>query len=71
MSAPEGSGLHIALNDLPPEKAVERMMPKESPLARRQLAKLRVYPGADHPHAAQNPQTVNFKSMNRKNSRGA
>ena len=51
------------------EKAVERMMPKESPLSRRQLAKLRVYPGGEHPHAAQNPQTVNFKSMNRKNSR--
>jgi large subunit ribosomal protein L13 len=51
------------------EKAVERMMPKESPLARKQLAKLRVYVGAEHPHAAQNPQTIDFKSMNRKNSR--
>jgi large subunit ribosomal protein L13 len=51
------------------EKAVERMMPKESPLARRQLAKLRVYPGAEHPHAAQQPETVDFKSLNRKNSR--
>ena len=51
------------------EKAVERMMPKESPLARHQLAKLRVYGGAEHPHAAQNPTTVDFKSMNRKNSR--
>jgi len=51
------------------EKAVERMMPKESPLARHQLAKLRVYAGAEHPHAAQNPQTIDFKSFNRKNSR--
>ena len=51
------------------EKAVERMMPKESPLARKQLAKLRVYGGAEHPHAAQNPVTVDFKSRNRKNSR--
>ena len=51
------------------EKAVERMMPKESPLAARQLAKLRVYAGADHPHAAQNPKTIDFKSKNRKNSR--
>ncbi len=51
------------------EKAVERMMPKESPLARKQLAKLRVYAGAEHPHAAQNPETIDFKSMNRKNSR--
>jgi large subunit ribosomal protein L13 len=51
------------------EKAVERMMPKESPLARHQLAKLRVYGGPDHPHAAQNPVTVDFASFNRKNSR--
>ncbi len=51
------------------EKAVERMMPKESPLARKQLAKLRVYKGAEHPHAAQNPVTIDFKSKNRKNSR--
>lgn len=51
------------------EKAVERMMPKESPLARKQLSKLRVYAGGEHPHAAQNPVTVNFKAMNRKNSR--
>ena len=51
------------------EKAVERMMPKESPLAQRQLAKLRVYAGTDHPHTAQNPKTIDFKSKNRKNSR--
>ena len=51
------------------EKAVERMMPKESPLAARQLAKLRVYAGAEHPHVAQNPTTIDFKSKNRKNSR--
>ncbi|MBS0384775.1 MAG: 50S ribosomal protein L13 [Proteobacteria bacterium] len=51
------------------EKAVERMMPKESPLAKRQLAKLRVYAGTEHPHAAQNPKTIDFKAKNRKNSR--
>ena len=51
------------------EKAVERMMPKESPLASKQLAKLRVYAGSEHPHAAQNPVTIDFKSKNRKNSR--
>jgi large subunit ribosomal protein L13 len=51
------------------EKAIERMMPKESPLARKQLGKLRVYAGAEHPHAAQNPKTIDFKSQNRKNSR--
>lgn len=53
------------------EKAVERMLPKESPLARKQLGKLRVYAGAEHPHEAQKPELVDFKSMNRKNSRNA
>ena len=53
------------------EKAVERMMPKESPLARKQLGKLRVYAGPDHPHTAQSPETIDFKSRNRKNSRTA
>jgi large subunit ribosomal protein L13 len=49
------------------ELAVKRMMPGESPLARDQFAKLRVYGGADHPHAAQNPEKLDFKSMNSKN----
>ncbi len=49
------------------ELAVKRMMPGESPLARKQFAKLRVYAGADHPHAAQNPEVVDFKSKNSKN----
>ena len=51
------------------EKAVERMLPKESPLARKQFSKLRVYAGAEHPHEAQQPEVVDFKSMNSKNSR--
>jgi len=49
------------------ELAVKRMMPGESPLARKQFAKLRVYAGKDHPHAAQNPEVVDFKSKNSKN----
>jgi large subunit ribosomal protein L13 len=52
------------------EKAVQRMLPKESPLARRQLAKLRVYAGNAHPHEAQGPTPVDFVSLNPKN-RGA
>ncbi len=51
------------------EKAVERMLPKESPLARAQLGHLRVYRSAEHPHEAQNPETIDFKSFNAKNSR--
>jgi large subunit ribosomal protein L13 len=49
------------------ELAVKRMMPGESPLSRKQFAKLRVYGGAEHPHAAQNPEVVDFKKMNSKN----
>lgn len=49
------------------ELAVKRMMPKESPLARKQFGKLHVYGGAEHPHEAQKPDTVDFKAMNRKN----
>jgi len=51
--------------------AVKRMLPKESPLARRQLSKLRVYAGNEHPHEAQQPETVDFVSMNTKNSKAA
>ena len=42
-----------------PEKAVEKavrgMLPKNS-IGRQQLSKLKVYAGAEHPHAAQQPQ---------------
>ncbi|MCP5433455.1 MAG: 50S ribosomal protein L13 [Alphaproteobacteria bacterium] len=51
------------------EKAVERMLPKESPLARRQLAKLRVYKGPEHPHAAQAPEKLDIAALNPKNAR--
>lgn len=50
-------------------KAVERMLPKESPLARRQLAKLRVYKGAAHPHEAQQPAKLDVGALNTKNKR--
>jgi large subunit ribosomal protein L13 len=49
------------------EKAVERMLPR-GPLGRRQLANLRVYPGPDHPHAAQQPQAVDIGALNPKNT---
>jgi len=51
------------------EKAVERMMPKESPLARQQLTKLRVYAGSNHEQEAQKPEVYNFAAMNPKNKR--
>jgi len=49
------------------EKAVERMLPR-GPLGRRQLSNLRVYPGAEHPHEAQQPVKVDIASMNPKNT---
>ena len=51
------------------EKAVERMLPKESPLARKQMTHLRLFAGAAHEHEAQQPQTIDFKSMSAKNAR--
>ena len=51
------------------EKAVERMIPKDSPLGRRQMGHLFVYAGAEHPHAAQSPKTVDFAAMHVKNAR--
>ena len=53
------------------EKAVERMLPKESPLARRQMTHLRIYNSAEHPHEAQAPEVIDFKSLNTKNVRSA
>ncbi len=52
-------------------RAVERMMKKDSPLARRQMRNLKVYAGTSHPHAAQNPVTVDVAAMNPKNKRSA
>jgi len=52
------------------EKAVERMLP-HGPLGRRQFGNLRVYPGPEHPHAAQNPEKIDIAAMNRKNKRSA
>ncbi|WBQ08964.1 50S ribosomal protein L13 [Hyphomonadaceae bacterium ML37] len=51
------------------EQAVKRMLPKESPLARAQFSKLRVYAGGEHPHQAQTPEVLDFKSLNAKNAR--
>ena len=52
------------------EKAVERMLPR-GPLGRQQFGNLRVYKGAEHPHAAQSPVKLDVASLNRKNARSA
>jgi large subunit ribosomal protein L13 len=41
-------------------KAVKGMLPRNR-LARKQLTKLKVYAGPDHPHAAQKPQPMEVK----------
>ena len=51
-------------------KAVERMIPR-TPLGRQQVANLRVYAGAEHPHVAQDPQVLDIGAMNEKNRRRA
>lgn len=49
-------------------KAVERMMPKDSPLSRRQMKHLHIYAGAEHKHEAQQPETIDVAAMNPKNT---
>ena len=44
------------------EKAVRGMLPKNS-LGAQQLTKLKVYAGAEHPHAAQLPQPFEIKQI--------
>ena len=39
--------------------AVKRMLPKNS-LGRRQLKKLKIYTGPDHPHQAQRPEKIDI-----------
>jgi len=41
------------------KKAVKGMLPKNK-LARHMLKKLKIYTGADHPHAAQQPKNLNI-----------
>jgi len=44
------------------EKAIRGMLPKNS-LAAQQLGKLKVYAGAEHPHAAQQPKTFEITQV--------
>ncbi len=46
--------------------AVKRMLPG-GPLAKKQLTKLKVYSGSDHPHSAQNPEVIEIGKLNSKN----
>jgi large subunit ribosomal protein L13 len=44
------------------EKAIRGMLPKNT-LGRAQIAKLKVYVGADHPHQAQQPRPYSFDQI--------
>jgi large subunit ribosomal protein L13 len=44
------------------EKAVRGMLPKNS-IGRAQLSKLKIYVGAEHPHAAQQPKTYTLSQV--------
>ena len=46
--------------------AVKRMLPGGA-LAKKQLSKLKIYPGASHPHEAQNPEIIDVSKLNNKN----
>ncbi len=46
------------------------MMPG-GPLTRKQMTHLKVYAGAEHPHEAQQPEVLDLKSKNPKNTRSA
>ena len=46
--------------------AVKRMLPG-GPLAKKQLSKLKIYTGTDHPHTAQNPTLLSLSALNKKN----
>tara|TARA_B100000401_G_scaffold418000_1_gene341488 strand:- start:60 stop:521 length:462 start_codon:yes stop_codon:yes gene_type:complete len=46
--------------------AVKRMLPG-GPLAKKQMTKLKIYKGLEHPHKNQNPKLIDFKNLNKKN----
>ncbi|MDV7144925.1 50S ribosomal protein L13 [Tropicimonas sp. TH_r6] len=49
-------------------QAVKRMLPGNR-LSRQQMTNLRVYAGTEHPHEAQQPEVLDVKAMNKKNTR--
>ena len=46
--------------------AVKRMLPS-GPLGKKQLTKLKIYSGSDHPHVSQNPKIIEVSKLNSKN----
>ena len=46
--------------------AVKRMLPN-GPLAKKQLTKLKIYKGSEHPHSVQKPTIIELSKLNSKN----
>ena len=46
--------------------AVKRMLPG-GPLAKKQLTKLKIYNGENHPHDVQKPKIIDFEKLNKMN----
>ena len=46
--------------------AVKRMLPG-GPLAKKQLTKLKIYKGNNHPHDIQKPKLIEFEKLNKRN----
>jgi len=45
------------------QKAIERMMPKDSPLAKKQMKSLYIYADDNHQHQAQQPQKISYDNI--------
>ena len=58
--------LHEKKPDEALKLAVKRMLPG-GVLGKKQLSKLKIYSGNDHPHAAQNPKIIELAKLNNKN----
>ena len=58
--------LHEKKPDEALKLAVKRMLPG-GVLGKKQLSKLKIYSGNDHPHTAQNPKVIELSKLNNKN----
>ena len=55
-----------------PERVISKAVRGDdpAPLSRKAMSHLHIYAGAEHPHAAQQPEILDVASMNTKNSYG-
>ena len=58
--------LHLSKPEEILKLAVKRMLPG-GPLGKKQLTKLKIYKGSEHPHSAQSPKLIEVSKLNSKN----